>query len=485
MGFETSKKRIIKFLVVIIILLVIFAGFLLLINNPTFKMKSAVRYMFNEANTTLNTTKKSNMANAIMDNKVNVTNKIAANVSLSNNLMLFLGNAGTDIENFINNSVVETNITSDVPNKYMDFGVNYSYNSEKISANAYLDNNQMYLYLKDYFDKYIEVSQNDFKPEEFFNQMSSSIKIDDVQYVMNILKQSILENVDKSKITTAKEEIDIDNKKVPVNKTTFTIDNEFTQKVGISLLNKILVDDRAKEIIYSLVDHNEYPDMASFVDDMKNELSTMQSEQIDNTVIGEYSLYTSGIFSKIVRNELKISGDQEDVLQYTTYKTEKYDKQLAFYENNELIAEANERQTSKDNYDIALSFGKDVSMDIQGMMTKQLVDVTYTIRVSGMDDIKGNFKLETKDINENEMNQALTFKLDTPSSYGTLTLTVDSDIKIIDNINKPDFASNSVSSDSLTDYQINNMMTNFENKNPKVIQAINDIMSKFTNMFAY
>jgi len=481
MGFEGNRKLVRNFLIVLIIALLAFTGYIILANNSKFKVKAAIRYVFDQTDATLGLAQSSPMTNAFMAKKVELTNRIVAKASLSDDTIQTVGPAGKSIEDLINNSTIETNIKTDIPNKYMDFGLNYSYKNEIIAANAYISNNELYIYLKNYFDKYLTADTKDFDADQFFDQMTSGLKVDEVRYLMDIIKKSVVDSIDYGTLTSSKVEIDVDEEKLAVNKTTLTIDTALKNKASTIFFNKILRDSKAKEIILKLVDPDTYPSVAFLEDDIRDQLLDLETTTYDNEVLGEYSIYTSGIFNDVIRNEFKTLDGNENVIQITTYKTAVFDTQIAIYENNELTLQSNIKETTKDNYDIAITSGQDTSMDIKGVISKSLIDITYTIRMSGLDDIKGDFKLQTNEISENQINQTLNLKLNTPESYGTFNLTIDTTLKVVDSIVKPDFV-NSVNLNSLTTKQTNDIMTNFQNKNPKIIETINKITSQLMGM---
>jgi hypothetical protein len=475
MGFDKNKK-VIKILVIVIVVLVIFAGYLILVNNSKFKIKADIGYIFNKADSALELSQSSPIMDNILNNKAEITNRIVAKVSLSDDVMESIGPAGKSIENLNNNSTITTDIKSDVASKYMDMAVNYSYNNEEIVANAYVDNNQVYLLLKNYFDKYIKFDTKSINTEKVDSKMIYDINIDDIRYLMDILKKSVVDGIDYGEITNAKDEIDIDEDKLNVNKTTLIIDTKLKNQITTILLNKILMDSKAKEIILKLVDKDKYPDVSYLEEDIRKTVLNMQTTNYDNVVLGEFSVYTSGIFSKVVRNEFKSYDLNKAVIQYTTYKTKKFDTQISIYENNALFSQANIKEISKDNYDITMTYGQNMSMDIKGIISDSTTDINYTVRISGLDDIKGDVKVERKNISKDEINQTFTARLNTPESYGTVNLTIDSTFKTIGSITKQDFT-NSVN--SLTNEQTMNIMTNFQNKNPKLIKAITDIINGF------
>lgn len=472
MGFEGNKKTIIKVLIIIIIALTLFAGYIVLVNNPTFKIKSAVRYIFKEADSVLELAEKSSISNSIFENKTEVTNRMTAQVSFSDDVKDLIGPVSKNIEELINNSIIETNIKSDMPNKYSDIELNYSYNNEKIKANAYLDNNDMYVLIKDYFDKYVKVTDG-----QMLQDAVSEVKVEEIRYLVDVLKKSIIDAVSYGKINDSKVVIDIDEEKVSVNKTTLTIDTEFTNQVTTILLNKTLMDSKAKDIIIKLSGSDMYPNVTVLEDDIRDQLLNLENTNYDNEIIGEYSLYTSGIFNKVVRNEVKSFGKNNTVLQYTTYETIKFDTQTSVFEDNELVAQLNIKETSADNYDITTTYGKNMSMDVKGIISQSKVDVNYTLRISGLNDIKGDLNIETRNISKSEINQTFTFRLNTPESFGTVNLTVDSTIKTIENITKPDFT-DSVDYEYITSDEILEIYTKFENRNPKLIKAISEIIGQ-------
>lgn len=490
MGFDKNSK-LIKFLIVLVILLVIFAGYLVITNSARFKLKMAIQSTFNIMDDSLKELENSSMENVLLDNKVESTSRIVTKVSLSNDVLKFIGPAGKKLENFINNSTIETNIKSDIPNKYMDIGLDYTYNNEKMHVNTYMKNNSMYLYLKDYFDKYLKIETEELDSKGIFNQMDSTVKVEDIRYMLSVLKFSIVDASEFANVNSSKVEIDVDGKRINVNETKLNVDTNFINKLKTIFLNKVLHDDKAKVIIFNMIQTEQYQTIDELEAAIQEEVLNIERTTEENQMLGEYSIYTSGIFNKLVRNEIKILGETEVVVQYTTYNAEKFDDQISLYENNELFGQINIMQNSKDNYDIAIKVGQDISMDLKGTISKSLLDIAYTLRISGYDDFKGDLRVEEKKVSETELNQTLIFRLNTPESYGTVNLTADSTMKIVNT----EFAVipildglNTRNIDSLTDNESLELMTNFQNKNPKTINdisvIINDILENFmTNGF--
>ncbi len=472
MGFDKYTYKI-KILVAVIIVLMLFSGYLVLINNSTFKVKTAIKYIFNNANSSLELLQNSPVTSDLLKNKVEITNRLVAKITLSEDVIQSFGPVSKKIENFINSSTIETNIKSDATNNFMDIALNYKYNNEIIATNAYIDNNEVYILLKNYFDKYIKLDSKAVNVDKSFGNIVSGAKAEDVIYLIEILEKSIVDSIDYGEISTSHAQIEIDEEKLNVNKTTLKIDTKLVNQISTIVLNKIIMDIKAKEILLKLLDSKLYPDVSYLEDEIRKMVLSIQTSNYNNELLGEYSLYTSGVFNNIVRNEFKLLNSEETVIQYTTYKTDKFDSQFCIYTNNELMSQFNIKETTKDNYDISITYGSDMSLDIKGLISDSNIDVNFTLRISGLDDAKGDVRVETKKISQYEVIQKFNARLNTPESYGSANLTIDSTFKAVNNITKPDFTNNIT---SITNDDSEKIMSNFEIYNPRINKALNDIM---------
>ena len=470
MGFD-KRRKIIRILVV---LLVIFAGYLVITNNPRFKIKMGIQTIFNKADDTLKATQKSEFTNAFLKNKIEYTNRIVANSTLNNNTIKdYIAISGADFQRLINNSTIKTSIKSDMPNKYLNLDLDYSYNDERILASTYIDNEQLYIQIQDYFDKILMVNTEYFNAEEYFKQTATKVTVDEISYMLNLVKFSIVDASEFATVTKTKEQVTIVDEKINLHKTTLSMDTDFVKKLKTILCNKVLYDQKAKEILFKMGSYESITELENVI---KEELVNIEKKVENYKKIAEYSLYTSGVFNKVVRNEFRYFDDDNIVVQYTTYDTIKFNKQVSIYENNELVSQINITQKPNNYYDIDITKGRDMSLDISGTLTEKLVEINYTLRLSKHDDLKGDIRYELKNISSNEMNQNLIFRLNTPESYGTAQVTMDSTLKVVNEITKPDF-SNSVKVDSLTADQLENIMKNFQNKNPNIIKLVIDIIN--------
>ncbi|MEG1990038.1 MAG: hypothetical protein RR144_04115 [Clostridia bacterium] len=464
---KLKSKKVIIGIIIIFVLIVItsISTYFVIINNPNFRIKATIGYMFEIADNFLKETEKSEIVNAFLDKKLVIKGKFSPNIKFSNS---FKKTVNLDkLENLINSSYIETNVNSDIQNKYIN--ANISYNN--INADVHLNNNDMYLQIKDYYDKYIKLNTKSDELEDVFKTVSSNIKIEEIRYMMNILKNCIKNSIDEKNITRISTDITIDEEKIDVNKITFKMDNKYMNKLEQSLLNKILNNEKAKQITFKLFS-NKYKNITEFENNINLELEKIKKETTEkNEIVAEYIIYTNGIFNTTVRQELKIIDIIEEVLQYTTYKSIKFDECISYYKNNELVAESNIKNISKNIYDITTSIGKNTSFDIKGKLNEKNTDLDYVVRLAGMDEIKGNLKIDTNKINNKEMNQRLNLIINADKTYGILNLKCENNFKIVESITKPNFTE-SVDIKDITKIELNNIFNKFQTLNEKLIKDI-------------
>lgn len=461
-------------LIITTLLISLFLIFLAYINNSKFKIKMAAEYIFNKTNNLATLMQNSPLVYSYGDNKINVVSDITANFDLSNDILTFLGPKGKDIETFINNSSANTSVNIDALNKYMDATINYSYTDEKLPINTYLNENQIYLYSKDIYDKYINTKQSWFNSDAFFDKLSSQISVDEINYILNILKQSVMYSLDYGKYFTSKSKILVDDMFINVTKSTIIIDTELKNTFDNNFFNSVIDDDRAMNILYKMADHKKYPDRTSLDAYIRSRISNSQNQVINNQKIGEYSIYTSGPFDKVERNEIRLY-NENIIIQYNSHSTNNYDSQIAIYYGNYYLSQASIKQIALDNYNINITIGNNIEINLQGIIKQSFIDLAYLISMGGIDDIQGNIKNVSTTSGQNQISNNFVFALNTPDTYGTANITINNVVKTIDNVAVPDLT-NVEDIDKITEKEYGQIMLNIMAKSPKLLEALDNIL---------
>lgn len=169
------------------------------------------------------------------------------------------------------------------------------YNGEEvINASALIQDETIYLYLKDIYSKYIEV--NDYYLEgldlsTLFEASTETVNED----LINGIKQVLLDEIEDKEFE--KEKVELNGKNV--QKSTLKL----TPKEAAEILVKI----------FEVVDeHEDIEDLSETIDDMKESLEEL-SEDAEDDGYFEISLYTSGITNKLVKAELAMIAEEDEM----------------------------------------------------------------------------------------------------------------------------------------------------------------------------
>ena len=202
---------------------------------------------------------------------------------------------------------IKANITTKIDNNNLNINVDYLENRDNkksslnvaaqddinqlIDTNLVLDKNKLYMFIKDITPMYYSMDMN-------YISFIRSLSSDDVDDLLNILKDSLNSSISKKDIKKEKVKIKYDNKDKKVSKLTYTVtNNEFRQIFGkfIKTLKK------EKKLLGSV---------ASYFDLSKKELSKELDKYLkeipkDDNKLFAYSTYYYG-FNKIVEYDFDL-----------------------------------------------------------------------------------------------------------------------------------------------------------------------------------
>lgn len=470
-----NRKLLISIGIALVIAIVLFTTYFIVTNNPTFRVKATISYMIGSASELLEKSDNSQFTNAFLNGRTEIKTDITAKLSFADGLKKKLSVPLDKIEKFVNSSLISTEIKTDIKDEYVNVNLDYVYNNDKISIETYTSDLDTYLRAKEYYDNFIKIGSIS---QKYSDVISSQITNDELSYIVDIIKKSIVDSIEDKNIKKTDDIIEIDEERIDVNKFIFEIDNAYINRMQIKLLEIIKTDEKACKIMYKL-DKNNYPDVNEFNKSLDLRIKKLNDEVDEkDIVVAEYVVYTKGVFNETLRQELKMKDSKEFAFQYITYKCSKFDENISIYKDNEIILESNIKKHSKDVYDISTKIGSDISFDIKGKINNSNLDLEYVIRTSGLDDIKGSLKSNSNIVNNKEMKNDFDFKINTPETYGTLELTAKTYFKVVDNISKVSFK-DSVPVNNITNEEMINILEKFESKNNKILKDLNDIILSF------
>ena len=216
--------------------------------------------------------------------------------SLKININPLLGNvedgSATMINN-INNSVINYQSIMDLEQERMYFtGSMFLNNQPLVGLNYYFNDNFMYIFLENIFDKYITVDGVD-----IFSYLKESEKLkEDSDYILDKMLESLGKNITDDDIK--EENVEVDGTKT--KKLSLELDNARLEELSKAIVDDLSKDERAKEILG---------------EDFTNNSTANDTESTDSSAKLIYSIYLDG--KNIIKYDFGITeNNQESVITY-------------------------------------------------------------------------------------------------------------------------------------------------------------------------
>ncbi len=145
-------------------------------------------------------------------------------------IKLDLGNEDKEIADIINNLSLQFKGEFDTKYKISNIDIDSKYKNDKLlKGNFYIENNDIYVYSSDIYDKYIKIDGEEFNLNNEKMNNLKTITIDDEKIIINALVYAFNNSFDKDKIKTLSDNITINNKNYDVNNNYINLTNKDLQ----------------------------------------------------------------------------------------------------------------------------------------------------------------------------------------------------------------------------------------------------------------
>lgn len=209
---------------------------------------------------------------------------------------------------FINNLEIDYKLQKDEQELLLE--LNGKVNDKNLNLLYYMDGIDYYIKLANYNDDYIKISKiiDDIKNNFFY--------IEDSDYLIDLIKQSLINNLSDEYFKTIKDEIIINNEKVSVNKNILTLD----RKNLTIILNKLILDLKSDEKAFNLL-VEVIPNFEEFnieIEDSK-----------DNDIVVYFNTYTNN--NKLIKYDLEV----DNITEFTGLSINNI--MISFFKNSNVI----------------------------------------------------------------------------------------------------------------------------------------------------
>ena len=389
-----------------------------------------------------------------------ISNDLEFNVKVDESIS---NNSTNSLIDEINKLKLNSEIGYDKKNKQMLINVNALYEKDSIiNLITYVKDKNLYLELKDLFDKYIIVPVDDYD-SYFKNTISES----DIKYILKKTKDVYINNLDEKNFKKSNETIKIDGKDTKVSKISYEISQKEAYILGENILKELKNDSKYIEALATISNEDKETIKKAMEKGVESLQKDISSKKFDSKNRISFVTYVKGITNKSVGYEVLVNGSDNVKISYTKGDN----NTIKVVMNNEEILNA---QIYNDKIKMSINVeDKKITFDISKKVNGKKTTYDYDLNISGMS-VTGNIIVDMKKENKDGSYEA---EVDVNANVmGLVKLNVKNTSKavITDELKLPDL-SNSINYEKLTDEDINNIKSKlYENK------AIKTVIEKFS-----
>lgn len=290
------KNLLKKIIPIIIIALILVIGYLLYnttINKPEKIFKKTVAEIF----------EKIEMKEENKNGKANI--EITAQLNSEDETI-------QEIQSYLDGTKIRMNQEIDVEQKILKTKIGADYkNEELIEAGMFIQDGTVYLLAEEFFDKYIEISEEELGIEDFETileeafEQADKVSKKETNKLLDEIEETIINFLKEQEYESDKEEISLEDKTVKAKKSTLSLNEKEISELLVEIL-KVL---KESEYFIELVKNPEV-DIVEEIEYLIEEL-----EEVDTTdeLDIEITLYTKGIIPKIVKAEIILEEYDEEL----------------------------------------------------------------------------------------------------------------------------------------------------------------------------
>lgn len=242
----------------------------------------------------------------------------------------------SSIAELINNIDVSLNTQVDMKNQKVLANIETDYNKKDLlNAQVYSSakDEKTYVYLKDFFDKYIEVDMDsnayDSIKEVFESERKITDKKDTIKKALNVVKKEITNSIKKEYCSSEKAKVNINGKDVNTTKNTIKMnEKQFTSEVNTIIKNL----KESKEFLACFEDSDKVKEA------LENIISELDDTSTDESATIEINVYMTGLIKQqMVKFEAKVEETEQKVAFEVTKIEENNYKIIASQDGKEVM----------------------------------------------------------------------------------------------------------------------------------------------------
>lgn len=353
-----EKKKVNKILIILpIIIVAVLVGVYLYFNNS----KNIFTRTLNKGYK--NFTDILDKVNVSTDKTIKTSGNVNFNINVSDEYKNLIDQ---NILDEINKLELLFNSVVSYENKEFSVELNTKYDKNALFDVAlYGQNSNLYIELKNLYNKYIEI------PVEEYDTLFEEYELEKIEYILNKVESSLLNNLDEKEFVKTKEKLDVESKKIEVNKIEYEFNEEKTLKLLVNTFKELKNDQKFIKYV-SEISGLEEKEITDGIDSSIKELSS-QTEFEDETFIS-IAIYTKGLLNEYVGFEININNlgkmkiyNNDDNIYGDLYIT------------GEKVAEITSKKQKENEYKTEIEIKDTANITIDSKITDKSINIDYEI----------------------------------------------------------------------------------------------------------
>lgn len=353
-----EKKKVNKILIILpIIIVAVLVGVYLYFNNS----KNIFTRTLNKGYK--NFTDILDKVNVSTDKTIKTSGNVNFNINVSDEYKNLIDQ---NILDEINKLELLFNSVVSYENKEFSVELNTKYDKNALFDVAlYGQNSNLYIELKNLYNKYIEI------PVEEYDTLFEEYELEKIEYILNKVESSLLNNLDEKEFVKTKEKLDVESKKIEVNKIEYEFNEEKTFKLLVNTFKELKNDQKFIKYV-SEISGLEEKEITDGIDSSIKELSS-QTEFEDETFIS-IAIYTKGLLNEYVGFEININNlgkmkiyNNDDNIYGDLYIT------------GEKVAEITSKKQKENEYKTEIEIKDTANITIDSRITDKSINIDYEI----------------------------------------------------------------------------------------------------------
>lgn len=239
-----------------------------------------------------------------------------------------------ELTDIVNNISLKGNVNVDYINKLFLVNFSSTYDNDKLlDAEIQYQKGNAYILLNDVFDKYITVDSMN----EIDNYFETVQITEDHKILVTEVKKALTNSLESKFFETSKVELEINGKKENVTKNTLKLTKENISELSKKFLETLKNDDKFLNS-YAKINNT---DEDAVKDSLEKAIDDINDEDLGQST-EEISLYTKGLFNKLIKVEMLISeGNDSLELSLTKNDDNNYVAKLVTMDKEEYLLNIN------------------------------------------------------------------------------------------------------------------------------------------------